>query len=304
VISISNLCIGGICNIANSSYTAPIQNGQATAKVTFDVTYSNLPTGSTLFYGVYHATQVNFSPSLYVPGLGSSTPDECTPLGVNETVATCATNPIPDTSVTESVAFQLNFNSTETTYTLQAWAWAAHGTNTFSQFARSDPFEIIVKSSPIVPGVITIFGFQIQLTSLLQTLGGIAISGGGIVVGIYHKNRKRRTLSSYLTKIDSTYNEYALNRTECIRELEKLKQAIIELLNKGKIDESHFEMLDQKIKDYLIDLTQKPEHIAREIVERQQPSTDRIAPSKFCANCGTRLPAEAKICDRCGENQD
>src|SRR5208337_4410059 len=156
-IVISNLCIGGNCNIANSSYTAPLQNGAASADVTFNVNYSNLPPGSTLYYGVYQATNFVLK-ALYVPGLGSSTPDVCTPLGENNTVAVCATDPISGTEASESVSFVLNFNSTETTYTLQAWAWAAHGTGTFSQFARSAPFEIIVKAPPTTPGVISIFG--------------------------------------------------------------------------------------------------------------------------------------------------
>jgi len=304
-ITISNLCIGGNCDLANSSYTAPLQNGAASAKVTFDVTYSNLPSGSSLFYGVYQATNMGQGLSgLYVPGLGSSTPDECTPLGTNQTVAVCGTNPITSTSVTESVSFVLNFNSTETTYTLQAWAWAANGPNTFSQFARSQPFEIIVKTSPITPGIITIFGFQIALTSLLQAVSGIALSGGGIIIGFYHKNRKRRTLSSYITKIDSTYKEYALNRNECITRLEQLKQDIIQLLNKGKIDESHFQMLDEKIKDYLIDLTQKSEHIAQEVLARTPISGKEQTKGKFCAECGTHLAIEDKTCHNCGSAQD
>lgn len=298
-ITISNLCIGGNCKIANSSYTAPLQNGAASADVTFDVSYSNLPPGSTLYYGVYQATNLNALKALYVPGLGSSTPDVCTPLGENNTVAVCGTDPISGTEARESVSFVLNFNSTETTYTLQAWAWAAHGMGTFSSFARSAPFEIIVKAPPTTPGVISIFGFQLQLTSLLQAVGGVALSGGGLIVGIYHKNRKRRTLSSYLTKIDSTYNQYAINREDCRTRLEQLKHEIIQLLNKGKIDESHFELLDEKIKDYLIDLSQKTDRMIHEIKPSEGP-----AKGKFCSECGTHLSHEDKICHSCGSAQD
>ena len=78
------------------------------------------------------------------------------------------------------------------------------------------------------------------------------------------RNRKRttRTLSSYLAKIDSTYNQYAVDREECRSQLEQLKRDAIEMLNKGKIEEGHFLMLDDKITQYLKDLTQattKPE---------------------------------------------
>ena len=301
---ISNLCIGGNCNIANSSYTAPLQNGAASADVTFNVSYSNLPPGSTLYYGVYQATNVVLK-ALYVPGLGSSTPDVCTPLGENNTVAVCATDPISGTGASESVSFVLNFNSTETTYTLQAWAWAAHGAGIFSQISRSAPFEIIVKAPPTTPGVISIFGFQIQLTSLLQAVGGISLSGGGLIVGIYHKNRKRRTLSSYLTKIDSTYNQYAVNREDCKTQLEQLKREIIQLLNKGKIDESHFELLDEKIKDYLLALAEETQKITREAFKPSTaPPRNQMVNRKYCAECGTQLSLEDKTCHSCGSAQD
>jgi len=281
-----------------------LQNGAASADVTFDVSYSNLPPGSTLYYGVYQATNVVLK-ALYVPGLGSSTPDVCTPLGENNTVAACATNPISGTGASESVSFVLNFNSTETTYTLQAWAWAAHGMGIFSQISRSAPFEIIVKAPPSTPGVISIFGFQVQLTSLLQAVGGIGLSGGGLIIGIYHKNRKRRTLSSYLTKIDSTYNQYAVNREDCKTHLEQLKREIIQLLNKGKIDESHFELLDEKIKDYLLALAEETQKIAREgFKPSTAPPLNQHMNRKYCAECGAQLSVEDKTCHSCGSAQD
>ncbi len=108
------------------------------------------------------------------------------------------------------------------------------------------------------------------------------------------KNRKRGALSSYLTKIDSTYNQYAVDRIECRTQLERLKSDAIEMLKTGKIDEGHFLMLDEKITQYLKDLTQTT---AKEPLSGT--SSDQ-AEAAFCKNCGARLAPEETLCRKCG----
>jgi hypothetical protein len=105
-----------------------------------------------------------------------------------------------------------------------------------------------------------ILGYEVPLTSLLLVVGVAIIAGGGLTGGLLVRNRRRstttRALSSYLEKIDSTYNEYAVDREECRTRLEKLKREAIEMLNGGKLEEGHFLMLDEKISEYLKELTQ------------------------------------------------
>ena len=105
------------------------------------------------------------------------------------------------------------------------------------------------------------------------------------------KNRKRSALSSYLTKIDSTYNRYAVDRIECRNQLERLKSDAIEMLKSGKIDEGHFLMLDEKISQYLKDL--------KETTAKERLS-GTSSEATFCRNCGARLGSEETLCRKCG----
>jgi hypothetical protein len=90
--------------------------------------------------------------------------------------------------------------------------------------------------------------------STLQQIGGVAATGGAALFGWFFKTRKRRFLSGYLMKVDSTYNEYSMNREECKRRLTQMKEESIQLLKKGQIDEPHFTLIDNKLTQYLKDL--------------------------------------------------
>lgn len=92
-----------------------------------------------------------------------------------------------------------------------------------------------------------------DMSRLLQILGVAATAGAGFL-GWFLKTRKRRFVSGYLMKIDSTYNQYYVNREECKRRLMNMKEEAIQLLNKGKIDEPHFTLVDSKLTQYLKDL--------------------------------------------------
>lgn len=90
--------------------------------------------------------------------------------------------------------------------------------------------------------------------STLQQIGGVAATGGAGVLGWFLKTRKRRFVSSYLMKVDSTYNQYSMNREECKKRLAQMKEESIQLLRKGKMDEPHFTLIDNKLNQYLKDL--------------------------------------------------
>jgi len=108
------------------------------------------------------------------------------------------------------------------------------------------------------------------------------------------KNRERHALSSYLTRIDATYNQYAVDRIECRSQLERLKSDAIEMLKTGKIDEGHFLMLDEKISQYLKDITNTTAK------ERLSGTSGDQAEATFCKNCGARLASEETLCRKCG----
>jgi hypothetical protein len=87
--------------------------------------------------------------------------------------------------------------------------------------------------------------------STLQQIGGAAAAGGSGFMGWYLTTRKRRFASGYMTKIDSTYNDYLSNREECIKRLTQMKHEAIQLLNKGRVDAPHFTLIDNKLNEYL-----------------------------------------------------
>jgi len=92
-----------------------------------------------------------------------------------------------------------------------------------------------------------------DMSRLLQILGVAATAGAGFL-GWFLKTSKRRFVSGYLMKIDSTYNQYYMNREECRRRLSQMKEEAIQLLKNGKIDEPHFTLVDSKLTQYLKDL--------------------------------------------------
>ena len=100
------------------------------------------------------------------------------------------------------------------------------------------------------------FSFLGINVSTLQGIGGAAATVGAGLFGWYMKTRKRRLVSSYLTKVDSTYIEYSMNREDCKKRLTYMRNEIIHLLRKGKLDEPHFKLVDDRITQYLKDLEQ------------------------------------------------
>lgn len=97
---------------------------------------------------------------------------------------------------------------------------------------------------------------QLPMGSQLQQVLGAAGTGGSLILGWLFKTRKRRFLSNYLSKIDSTFNAYATNRAECRIQLERMKDEVTRMLKSGKLDEAHFTILDGKITQYLTELRQ------------------------------------------------
>ncbi len=143
-----------------------------------------------------------------------------------------------------------------------------------------------------------------------MVIGGVVVAAGGLVGATLFRNKKRRTLSNYLARIDSTYNEFAVDREECRTRLDRLKSDVIEMLNKGKIDEGHFLMLDEKISEYMKDLIQATPKYKRTMnpsegsgIEDTGDNAKTTGQIKYCSNCGAKLSLDEKVCKRCGTTQ-
>lgn len=96
--------------------------------------------------------------------------------------------------------------------------------------------------------------FSLGNSRLMQILGGLG-TGGSIILGWLFATRKRRLVSKYLTKIDSVYSQYSMNREACREHLMALRDEITVFFRKGRIDASQFAILDGKLERYLKDLT-------------------------------------------------
>ncbi|MGO9644573.1 MAG: hypothetical protein ACLPY5_07475 [Candidatus Bathyarchaeia archaeon] len=303
-----------VTNLEYNPYAVIQPDGTASATVNVTVNYSGLPPGD------FVIAQVVYLPSIvYVDGSATANP-ACSLIVKGS--AWCAIGPNSTnapTSGTMSTIFDLTFNSTEKEYSLEVQSMmegSYKGPNGYplnsglpwvsGSYNTSQLFKITVTQTPPTPS--TASGFTIPGTNLTlpyTTFLSALVPMGGAVATYYLRGRKRRTVSSYLSRIDSTYNEYAMDREDCKTRLEQLKHEIIQLLNKGKIDESHFEMLDEKIKDYLLDLVQETQNISKEVPKSStaQPPIQKIN-RKYCAECGTQLSLENKTCHSCGSVQD
>ncbi len=91
--------------------------------------------------------------------------------------------------------------------------------------------------------------------SRLQQIGGLAATGGTAVLGYFFKTRKRRLISGYLNKIESTTKDSSTSPEERKKRLDKIREEVLDLMKKGKIEESQFSMLDTQLREHVKEIT-------------------------------------------------
>lgn len=93
------------------------------------------------------------------------------------------------------------------------------------------------------------------LTTALET--AVAINGAILTVPGFIRTRKQsKTLSTYLYKINDKYSEFsdkskAVNKSEYLTFFNILRKDIISLVQKRAINESQYQILDEKITEYI-----------------------------------------------------
>ncbi len=141
---------------------------------------------------------------------------------------------------------EVQINSTDTYY----FAFANFNRGNVSITLSVSYSNLKTEKVATTPDIRSLLANPAQIGNYWQQLLGAAATGGSVILGWLFKTRKRRFLTSYMAKIDSTFNEYAVNRKECLIRLEKMRTEIVHLLKTGKIDESHFTILEDKITHY------------------------------------------------------
>jgi hypothetical protein len=74
------------------------------------------------------------------------------------------------------------------------------------------------------------------------------------LIGFLSIRRKRSKLRRYMERIEVTFNEHKMNPQKCKKELISLREFIKAEVTRGKLEESHFLILDKKIDDHLMEL--------------------------------------------------
>ena len=90
-------------------------------------------------------------------------------------------------------------------------------------------------------------------------IGMIAATVGStsIFAGWYYKRRERSYLNQSMNRIDFTYDALKKDKVEGVKQLEELRKEITNLFKKGKITDSHYNILDKRISELINILLRK-----------------------------------------------
>lgn len=70
----------------------------------------------------------------------------------------------------------------------------------------------------------------------------------------FASKKKQKSISKYMNKIDDTYTEYKMKAKRCEAELYRLKDIVDDELKSGKIDDSAYQLLMNRIENYMVDI--------------------------------------------------
>jgi hypothetical protein len=92
-------------------------------------------------------------------------------------------------------------------------------------------------------------------------IGGI-VGATSVFVGWYYKYGQRRYVNRYLTRIESTYDTlHDQDKQQCILQLRCIRTELLYLFKEGSLSDSHYNILDKKVSDYIevvMDEEEKP----------------------------------------------
>ena len=77
------------------------------------------------------------------------------------------------------------------------------------------------------------------------------IGSTSIFAGWYYKRRERSYLNTSMNRIDFTYDALKKDRLEGVKQLEEIRKEITNLFKKGKLTDSHYNILDKRITELI-----------------------------------------------------
>ena len=84
----------------------------------------------------------------------------------------------------------------------------------------------------------------------------ISIILSPIITDLLFKRRERKQLGKFIKEIETRYETLHYDRDQCSQSLEEIRTQIINLLEKGKMNDSIYNILDGKISNYINKLNQ------------------------------------------------
>jgi hypothetical protein len=126
-------------------------------------------------------------------------------------------------------------------YTFASWSDLASDPNT-------NPITLEVSGF----GTLTAnFKPTLTLEVYILVVGGV-VGAASVFVGWYSKYGQRRYINRYLTRIESTYDTlHDKDKQQCILQLQRIRTELLYLFKKGALSDSHYNILDKKVSDYV-----------------------------------------------------
>jgi len=112
-------------------------------------------------------------------------------------------------------------------------------------------------SFTVVEPVGSISDFLLRPDVLGVLLAVVSLAGGGFAWFMGH--RKRGRVKTFLDEIDNIYSSFKMNARRCEAELLSLREKSLDMLKRGKIDESNYGLLKERIDEYLQEIRKQIE---------------------------------------------
>jgi YVTN family beta-propeller protein len=125
--------------------------------------------------------------------------------------------------------------------------------SSWSNIASGSSNPINLKVSQYGDTLIANFDQTLSLEQYLAIIIG-PISIISIIVGWLFRSRQRRYLNKYMTLIDVAYEtlQERDNGRECLLRLQLIRKEVTHLFKKGKISDSYYNILQNKISEYIV----------------------------------------------------
>jgi hypothetical protein len=191
-------------------------------------------------------TQIVFGASINVQGTLSPSLG-----GANVTLTYTKPDKI---TFTRTVTTASNGTFTDTYFPDAVGSWTVvaswPGNKKYEDCEYSTSFTVVEPTGSIID-------FLLRPDVLGVLLAVVSLTGGGFAW--FMGKRKRGRVKTFLDEIDGVYSRFKMNSRRCEAELLRLRERSLDMLKRGKIDESNYGLLKERIDEYLREIREEIE---------------------------------------------